>query len=62
MGEAELAPGTLDPLILEAVSLGPLHGSGVLLRIQQTTHNGLTIAPGALHPHSTASKRSGRPQ
>ena len=33
--EAELLPGTLDLLILKAVSLGPLHGYGVLLRIEQ---------------------------
>jgi len=33
--EAELLPGTLDLLILKAVSIGPLHGYGVLLRIAQ---------------------------
>jgi PadR family transcriptional regulator, regulatory protein PadR len=33
--QAQLLPGTLDLLILKAVSLGPLHGYGVLLRIEQ---------------------------
>ena len=50
MGNAELLPGTLDLLILKAVSLGPLHGYGVLLRIQQITQGALTIEQGALYP------------
>jgi PadR family transcriptional regulator PadR len=50
MGQAELLPGTLDLLILKAVSLGPLHGYGVLLRIQQITQGALTIEQGALDP------------
>jgi len=47
---AELLPGTLDLLILKAVSLGPQHGYGVLLRIQQITQGALTIEQGALYP------------
>jgi len=47
---AELLPGTLDLLILKAVSLGPRHGYGVLLRIQQITGGALTIEQGALYP------------
>jgi PadR family transcriptional regulator len=43
-------PGTLDLLILKAVSLGELHGYGILLRIQQITGDGLTIEQGALYP------------
>jgi transcriptional regulator len=50
MGNAELLPGTLDLLILKAVSLGALHGYGVLLRIQQITQNALTIEQGAVYP------------
>ena len=50
MGNAELLPGTLDLLILKAVSLGPLHAYGVLLRIQQITQGALTIEQGALYP------------
>ena len=47
---AELLQGTLDLLILKAVSLGPLHGYGVLLRIQQISRNGLAIQQGSLYP------------
>jgi PadR family transcriptional regulator, regulatory protein PadR len=49
-GEAQLLPGTLDLLILKAVSLGPLHGYGVLLRIAQISGQALLIEQGALYP------------
>ena len=45
-----LLPGTLDLLILKAVSLGSLHGYGVLLRIQQITGGALAVEQGALYP------------
>ncbi len=45
-----LLQGTLDLLILKAVSLGPLHGYGVLLRIQQISQNRLQIQQGSLYP------------
>ena len=45
-----LLPGTLDMLILKAVSLGPLHGYGVLLRIQQISKDLLRIEQGSLYP------------
>ena len=48
--EAELLSGTLDLLILKAVSLGPLHGYGVLLRISQISKQALLIEQGALYP------------
>ncbi len=48
--QAQLLPGTLDLLILRAVSLGPLHGYGVLLRIGQISCNALLIEQGALYP------------
>jgi PadR family transcriptional regulator, regulatory protein PadR len=48
--EADLLPGTLDLLILKAVSLGPLHGYGVLLRIGQISGRALLIQQGALYP------------
>ncbi len=48
--QAQLLPGTLDLLILRAVSLGPLHGYGVLLRIEQISGNALLIEQGALYP------------
>ncbi|MEP6833809.1 MAG: PadR family transcriptional regulator [Gemmatimonas sp.] len=47
---AELLPGTLDVLILKAVSLGRLHGYGVLLRIEQISGGALQIQQGALYP------------
>jgi transcriptional regulator len=47
---AELLPGTLDLLILKAVSLGKLHGYGVLLRIEQITGGALHVHQGALYP------------
>jgi PadR family transcriptional regulator PadR len=47
---AELLPGTLDLLILKAVSLSPQHGYGVLLRIEQITNQALSIDQGALYP------------
>jgi PadR family transcriptional regulator PadR len=48
--QAELLPGTLDMLILKAVSLGPQHGYGILLRIGQISGDTLTIEQGALYP------------
>ena len=47
---ASVMPGTLDLLILKAVSLGPQHGYGVLLRIEQITGQVLVIEQGALYP------------
>jgi transcriptional regulator len=46
----ELLQGTLDLLILKAISLGPLHGYGVLLRIQQISGERLQIQQGSLYP------------
>lgn len=47
---AELLPGTLDMLILKAVSLKPLHGYGVLLRIRQISRDALEVPQGSLYP------------
>jgi PadR family transcriptional regulator PadR len=47
---AQLLPGTLDLLILKAASLGPLHGYGILLRIEQITGGALLAEQGALYP------------
>ena len=47
---ATLLPGTLDVLVLKAVSLGHLHGYGVLLRIEQITKGALVVEQGALYP------------
>jgi len=50
MRRASILPGTLDLLILKAVSLGPQHGYGVLLRIGQISGGLLEIEQGALYP------------
>ena len=47
---ADVLPGTLDMLILKAVSLKPLHGYGVLLRIRQISGDALDIPQGSLYP------------
>src|SRR5215831_17699101 len=49
-GEAQLLQGTLDLLILKAVSLGRLHGYGILLRIGQISQQALLVEQGALYP------------
>jgi PadR family transcriptional regulator PadR len=54
-----LLPGTLDLLILKAVSLGELHGYGVLLRIQQISGGALQIQQGALYPALYRLERQG---
>ena len=56
---AALLPGTLDLLILKAVSLGRLHGYGVLLRIEQISGGALQIQQGALYPALYRLERQG---
>lgn len=48
--QLDLVQGTLDMLILKAVSLGPMHGYGILLRIQQISKDRLQIQQGSLYP------------
>jgi PadR family transcriptional regulator len=50
MSPVELLPGTLDLLILKALSLGPQHGYGVLLRIEQISRGHLPVQQGTLYP------------
>lgn len=57
---AQILPGTLDLLILKAVSLGPLHGYGILLRIEQISRQALMIEQGALYPALFRLVRQGR--
>lgn len=45
-----LLSGTLELLILKALSLGEQHGYGVLLRVEQMTGGTLIIEQGALYP------------
>jgi transcriptional regulator len=56
---ADLLPGTLDLLILKAVSLGAQHGYGVLLRIEQISGGGFRIDQGALYPALYRLERQG---
>ena len=56
---AGILPGTLDLLILKAVSLGQRHGYGVLLRVQQMTQGSLTVEQGALYPALYRLERQG---
>jgi transcriptional regulator len=48
--QLDVLQGTLDMLILKAVSLGPLHGYGILQRIQQISKDCLEIQQGSLYP------------
>ena len=59
MSTYELLPGTLDLLILKAVSLGPLHGYGVLLRIEQLSGEALRVPQGSMYPALHRLERSG---
>jgi transcriptional regulator len=56
---AELLQGTLDLLVLKAVSLGKMHGYGILLRIGQISGGALAIEQGALYPALYRLERQG---
>ncbi len=47
---ADLLPGNLDLVILKAVSLGDVHGYGVLLRIEHISGGAILVQQGALYP------------
>ena len=47
---ADLLQGTLEMLILKSISLEPMHGYGILLRIQQLSQERLQIQQGSLYP------------
>jgi transcriptional regulator len=48
--KADLLQGTLDMLILKSLSLGPLHGYGIIQRIRQLSGEMLTVEQGSLYP------------
>ena len=50
MAGSDLYVGTLDVLILKALSWGPMHGYGIGRWIRQTTQDVLTVQEGALYP------------
>ncbi len=57
--QASLLQGTLDMLILKALSLGPLHGYGVIQRIRQMSGELLSVEQGALYPALYRIERKG---
>jgi transcriptional regulator len=48
--KADLLQGTLDLLILKALSLGALHGYGIIQRIRQMSEQMLSVEQGSLYP------------
>jgi transcriptional regulator len=48
--KSDLLQGTLDMLILKTVALGPIHGYGISLRIQQISEEVLQVQQGSLYP------------
>lgn len=50
MSQTNLLQGTLDLLILNTLTLGPLHGLGVARRIEQVTKGAFVVKPGSLFP------------
>ncbi len=50
MDKSDLLQGTLDMLILKVVALGPIHGYGIALRIQQISKDALQVQQGSLYP------------
>ena len=59
MAGSDLYVGTLDVLILKALSLGPMHGYGIGRWIRQTTDEALTVQEGALYPALHRLQRKG---
>jgi PadR family transcriptional regulator, regulatory protein PadR len=59
MAPSNLVPGTLDLLILKALSLGPLHGLGIARRVEQLTKGAFQVRPGSLFPALYRMERAG---
>ena len=57
--KADLLQGTLDMLILRTLSLGPLHGDGVIQRLCQMSDEMLSVEQGALYPALSRSEQKG---
>lgn len=55
----KLLQGTLDMLILKALSLGPLHGYGIGQRIMQMSEDVLRVEEGSLYPALYRVERQG---
>jgi transcriptional regulator len=48
--QADLLPGNLELVVLKAISLGEVHGYGVLLRIERISKGAILVQQGALYP------------
>ena len=48
--EVDLLQGTLDLLVLKALALGPMHGFGISLRLEQLSRSALQVPQGSLYP------------
>lgn len=59
LGTRELFPGTLDMLILKALSLGPAHGYGILLRIEDASRGLLSLEQGSVYPALARLEKAG---
>lgn len=55
----ELVQGTLDMLILKTLALGPLHGFGITIRIEQISEGVFRVNPGTLFPALKRLEREG---
>ena len=55
----DVLQGTLDLLVLKALSLAPLHGWGISQRIQQLSRDALQIGQGSLYPALYRLERKG---
>jgi transcriptional regulator len=57
--EKELVPGTLDMLILKTLTLEPMHGYGITVRIEQISKGVFRVNPGSLFPSLRRLERAG---
>ena len=62
MGQSsgDVVQGTLEMLILKTLVLEPMHGYGMALRIEQTSHGVFRVNPGSLLPALARMERAGR--
>jgi len=56
---SDLVQGTLDMLILKTLALGPMHGYGIAIRIEQISKGVFQVNPGSLFPAFRRLERSG---
>ena len=59
MGKQELLPGTLDMMVLQVLTRGPLHGYAIALRLRQLSEEVLQVEEGSLYPALQRLERNG---